>query len=231
VIQHIVSAPQKEKHRLALTKLQNLANDLARHMDAPANMPIHIHLNGDETPNAMAILGGHIIITQGLLNSLSSENGLSMVIAHELAHIKNRDALITLGARFALSLMSAMIAGQNSNLLVNSAGTLTRLSFSRKQENTADAVALATMRSYYGHTYGADEFFQIIINSEKETFAQFLRTHPPTQDRIALIQKSQSWTVQPALTPLPREIVDIQDKTKSRKNNQDDIDTKTDSLS
>ena len=44
-----------------------------------------VHAVQDPTVNAFATLGGHVFVFTGLVDSLDSENGLAMVLAHELA--------------------------------------------------------------------------------------------------------------------------------------------------
>ena len=53
--------------------------------------------------NAFAIPGGHIVVTRGLLNSVESENGLSMILAHEMAHHYERHPLRSAGRGLVVS--------------------------------------------------------------------------------------------------------------------------------
>merc|ERR1711879_567360 len=65
----------------ALTQLLNQLTDNKA-------LPVRVHYLADQDmPNAFATLGGHIFITRGLLDSVESENGLAMVLAHEYGHI------------------------------------------------------------------------------------------------------------------------------------------------
>ncbi len=48
----------------------------------------------DKTMNAMAMPGGPIIITTGMLNFLESESELASILAHEIAHVEERHGLI-----------------------------------------------------------------------------------------------------------------------------------------
>ena len=51
----------------------------------------------ESTVNALAIPGDRIIIYQGLLEDVESENELMMILGHELGHFANRDHLRGLG--------------------------------------------------------------------------------------------------------------------------------------
>jgi predicted Zn-dependent protease len=188
--------------------LQALADGLAAKMDLPEEMTIHVHFSADSEPNAFATLGGHIVINRGLLANLHTENALAMVMAHEIAHIKHRDPIVSLGGGVAVAvLFSAVIGGSDGGALIGWAVGLTQMSFSRKQEAQADKDALAALQSYYGHTNGADEFFAYIIQEypKLSRVPAFISTHPAPPSRLQTIRASFSSTPQ-ALKPLPQAI-------------------------
>ncbi|MDR1889539.1 MAG: M48 family metallopeptidase [Zoogloeaceae bacterium] len=191
--------------RKAEAALQTLADDLARTMALPEEMSIHVHLSQDSEPNAFATLGGNVIIHQGLLNHLQSENALAMVLAHEIAHIKHRDPIVSIGGGVAVAvLFSALIGNSDGGALVAWAIGLTQMSFSREQESAADDAALAALKAHYGYTNGADGFFTYITKEYPEIarIPAFLSTHPTPPERIKHIQSGFALTP-PILTPLP----------------------------
>ena len=49
-------------------------------------LPWKLLYSDDEAPNAFAVPGGGVIVTQGLLDSVKSETALAFVLGHELAH-------------------------------------------------------------------------------------------------------------------------------------------------
>ena len=51
----------------------------------------------DQVPDAMAMPGGPVLITTGMLELLGSEDELAAVLAHELAHIEERHAVAQAG--------------------------------------------------------------------------------------------------------------------------------------
>ncbi len=169
----------------------------------PEPLEITLHWLGDEpTPNAFATAGGHIFVTRGLLQQVQSENGLAMVLAHEYAHIEARHPLSLMLEQMSLGAVMALLAGDASAAVTGHASLLTLLSFSRDMEREADMRALALLRSYYGHSRGADEFFSA-MHSANETPARwqaFLQTHPLTAERLQTIRTQ---THSGKLTPLP----------------------------
>jgi len=141
--------------------------------------------------NAFAIPGGHIVVTKGLFSSIESENGLSMILAHEMAHHYERHPLRSTGRGLVVSLFLLTILGADgSSFLQNILGTtasVTNLAFSRQQESESDAFASDLLINFYGHASGADEFFQYIkLEGDSITeIPSFLITHPSTENRIS----------------------------------------------
>jgi Zn-dependent protease with chaperone function len=185
--------------------LQALVDGLAAKMALPAGMTVRAHFSGDGNPNAFATLGGNIFVNKGLLARLRSENALAMVLAHEIGHVKHRDPIISLGGGVAVAvLFSVALGGTDGGALAGWAMGLTQMSFSRAQEERADAEALAALRAYYGQTNGADEFFAWIVEQypRMSRLPAFVGTHPTPPARLQNIRGSFSPEARP-LTPLP----------------------------
>lgn len=198
-----LEANANPNHKKRLAYLQNLTNDLANAQALDESISIKVHWIDDDMVNAFATLGGHIFITKGLWNAMPNENGLAMVIAHEIAHVKHRDPLKSLGAGVTLSLVSAMIfgSGDAGASLIGSTGLITSLHFNRTMESGADETAIKALFKHYQHVAGATQFFEDILNPEHGNLA-FLQTHPLTQgriDRLLAIQKENGWPNQAAL--------------------------------
>lgn len=180
-------APAKQRY------LQDLADQLSQHMDLPAGMQLQLHWSSSREPNAFATLGGHIAIHQGLLDSVQSENGLAMVLAHEIAHVRHRDPLVSAGSGLILASSMVLLLGSGAESIVGrTTAALTRLQFSRKQEQAADEAALSALLTHYGHLQGADEFFAAMHTKGQSLVQQaqpeFLQTHPDSAKRLTLIR-------------------------------------------
>jgi Zn-dependent protease with chaperone function len=107
---------------------------------------VRVGWRDDRIVNAYATIGGQMVFFGGLLKQLGSEDALAMVMAHELAHLKYRHASAALGRGVAvgviLSVVSAELGRNAAGGLLNQAGIVTLLSFSRDQERAADEAAL-----------------------------------------------------------------------------------------
>lgn len=153
------------------------------------------HLIDAEFPNAFATLGGQVVVTDELLDTVSSENGLAMVIAHEIAHVQLRHPIEAAGRGIVIQLTLSAVLGSSGNSMLgqvlSSGGALTSLSFSRDMELEADAWALAILRQHYGHVGGADEFFIAMDEEYSESaWLEFAQTHPSTEKRLDQIREA-----------------------------------------
>ncbi len=173
------------------------------------------HLLSNPQPNAFATLGANVLVTEGLLGHVRSENGLAMVIAHEIAHVQLRHPVESLGRGMVLQLVFSVVTGSTDNSALGGAlasgGLLTLLSFSRDMELAADRRALALLGAHYGHLGGADEFFESMDATEDGAqWLEFVSTHPATERRLALIRQAMAAaTVQQPLRELPAALQNI----------------------
>ena len=154
----------------------------------------------DDRPNAMAIPGGAILVTTGLLEGIRSENELAFVLGHEIGHFKNRDPLNGLGRQLATALLMAVVtgsAGGGADLL-GLTGRITARNFGRNQELAADRAGLEIVYREYGHVASASDFFAQLPNDPEfaQRFQGYFATHPVTKNRISALERlahEQSW--------------------------------------
>ena len=133
---------------------------------------------------------------RGLLQRVPDENALAMVLAHEVGHAQHRHPIASLGRGIAfsaaLSLVSAGAGSSAAENILGQSGMLTLLTFSRAQEEEADASGLAALVSVYGHAGGATETFRVMSSAAQEKGRaeppKFLSTHPVTRERIGRLE-------------------------------------------
>lgn len=187
------ATPETPKQQQRQLYLQTLSDRLAAAMELPADMPITVHYAPGDTVNAMASLGGHIVVFQGLIDTLPSENALAMIVAHEIAHIRHRHPIVAMGRGFAVMLTLSSLTGIGDGSLQQwlvGVGMLPVLSFSRSQEEEADGDALQAMLRTYGHVGDAAAFFEDVARRQpmSEPLPMF-STHPGHEERIARIRE------------------------------------------
>lgn len=190
--------------------VQSLIEAMQIHcIDLPYEFKIHLH----KAPmaNALAMPGGHIIVFTELLDTVTSENELAFILAHEMGHYANRDHLRGIGRAFVFMTMSTFLFGPDnsvSRMLAHSLN-LTELSFSRKQEYQADEFGLKTLNCAYGHASGATDFFKKIPKEQDPgKFGHYFASHPENRrriERIRTIIQTKGFKVA-ELKPLPEVI-------------------------
>ncbi len=193
--------------------LQALAEDMSTWLDLPSDMSLQMHYIDEETVNAFATLGGHIFIYRGLVQAMPSENALAMVVAHEIAHIKQRDPIASLGRGVVFMIAWSLVTGASGSDIGGQAlgqgGLLTLLSFSRDQERAADQEAIKAVEQRYGHIAGASALFEQLEKAQQgsaDAVPQFFSSHPLNEDRSVDIEQladAHAWQTAGELTPLP----------------------------
>jgi beta-barrel assembly-enhancing protease len=196
-------------------------------MALPHGMSIRVHYVDQPVVNAFATLGGHVVVFRGLLDRMPDENVLAMIMAHEIAHVRHRHPIASLGRGLAFSAMISMVSASAGNSIAQAtlgqSGLLTLLSFSRAQELEADASGIAALASRYGHVGGATETFSLLQHVAAERGRTepptFLNTHPVTQARVEALQAivdRQSWKADGVRTPLPAAVRDVLERARNK---------------
>ena len=179
--------------------LQDLADRIIAQADVSDDMRIQVHYSKEDTVNAYATLGGNVFFFKGLVEKLKSEQALAMVMAHEIAHIVNRDPITALGRGLSTTIALSAIFGSSENALVRkfigSGETLTSLKYSRDHETEADKDGYNWIYKLYGHGCGAEELFALFesMHSDDDSkLTQILVTHPYASARLQRIKDNQA---------------------------------------
>lgn len=198
--------------------LNDLATRVSAHLPMPEGMSITVHYDSEDVFNAFATVGGNLLFYRGLLSRMPDENTLAMVMAHEISHVVHRDPVAALGGGVVSTIALLGLTGSAgtgmAGQVLNNAGMLTSVQFTRKMEVAADEAALAAVNNLYGHVNGASTLFQLFSaargNSQDRSnpawLERFFSTHPRDEDRIgsiARIAAENRWQTKGELTPLP----------------------------
>lgn len=172
----------------------------------PAPFEYTFRIIDDKEVNAFSVPGGFIFIHKGLLDFVSSDDELAGVIAHEIAHADHRHVVTLLREdarvqqRVLLPALLAGILGRMPSQDMASVMTgaqfyrIARLnSFSQEAETDADLTALEYLRQSPYNPVGMLVFMER-LDAEERKRPQIdwgiFRTHPITQERIAVIRKA-----------------------------------------
>ena len=190
-----------------LDKLETMLWRLSRHYpESPYDFRIEI--DDSENMNAMALPGGLIVVTAGLLDEIETENELAFIIGHEMGHFKNRDHMRALGRGVVISLVFIAMSGSGAASDLGASITdLALRGFSRGQESSADEFGLGLVQQEYGHVADSWRFFERMdeIDGEFLELLTYLSTHPSPDDRVAaLIEQAgqNGWSISGEITAI-----------------------------
>lgn len=184
--------------------LQQLTQDLQK--CSTVAYPVNVHFIDNAIANAGVMPGGTMLVYRGLLEKLDSENALAFVLAHELAHLQHRDHLRGFGRALVLAVLTSALTGSSSAGQVFLPATeLGMAQHSQEREFAADAAALSIIQCYYGHTGGAEVFFQSMLQQENSKLPSWFDSHPKLALRLQTLneQRQQQGYLLAPVTPLP----------------------------
>jgi beta-barrel assembly-enhancing protease len=143
--------------------------------------------------NAIAVPGGYVFITRGLLNVLQSEAQLAAVLGHEVAHIVARDTMAAISRQIGTNaiLAAAAVGDVPSDALratVFISAVLT-LQYSREDEKDADLAGLLYMTQAGYDPNGMVETMEILQELQTYRPLEFFSTHPNPENRIGYLQE------------------------------------------
>ena len=149
--------------------------------------------------NAFAAPGGLIFITRGMLRCCSGENALAAVLAHEIAHVQNKDALRAI-KRSRVTEAFTIIGGeavkhavggdlaQLTSIFTDSIGdimgTMVNNGYSKTLEYQADKTAITILTRTGYDPAGLPDMLTEMQKRLTPGGHDFAKTHPAPADRI-----------------------------------------------
>ncbi len=172
-----------------------------------------------EMVNAMALPGGYIYITRGMLERLETESQLAAVLAHETVHVVGRHTASQMSKQTAMGLATAaVLATGGGNRGMPQLALLTNqvmgLSYSREDETESDTAGLDYLVKAGYDPNGMVQIQEILL--EEHTLRrelEFFSTHPHPETRLHDIKRriNQRYThFKPTRTddPYAKEVLD-----------------------
>jgi len=210
----------------ALAELQLIMNfvedsnrlDSLEALIAPLTNAVTLGTNGlklfiadDEDPNALALPGGYVVVTTGLLNLVERPEELLGVLAHELAHVKQKHGIRSMISGAGPFLMFGVLLGGRGGLvglLGNATDLVVRSGFSQEYETEADDVGWQILLASKVDPRGMTEALKKLRAHEAkqdldDDMPQAFNSHPAMQKRIARMERK--WNKQ----MLKAEFVDL----------------------
>lgn len=158
------------------------------------------HLVEDTEVNAWCMPGGKVVFYTGILPYTKDENGMAVVMGHEIAHAVCRHGnerlsqqlLVNLGG-MALDQALSQKSEKTQQIWATAFGLGAQvgylLPYSRTHENEADRLGMIFMAMAGYDPNGAVAFWQRMAQKGGGSMPEFLSTHPSDETRIANMQK------------------------------------------
>lgn len=153
--------------------------------------------------NAVALPGGRVLLFNGLLREARSPDEVAGVLAHEIGHVRYRDAMTALVRQLGLSVVLGGFSGQVGGTL----NGLLAMRYSRAAERAADAYSIARLRAANISPLPTAAFFErlgkAIGDPRLDRAMDWMASHPISDEREAAFTGSavQGHEYRPALTP------------------------------
>lgn len=156
-------------------------------------------LLADQTVNAFCLPGGKVAFYEGIMPVCQDENGVAVVMGHEIAHALRRHG----GQRVSQNLIkeagveivAAILAGSDPGMQQQAAGLLgaganvaVTLPFSRGHESEADRDGLTLMAKAGYDPRAAPPFWERMAALGGNRSPEFLSTHPSPTTRVAQLK-------------------------------------------
>lgn len=176
---------------------------LVGHLEKAGGLTVttDVHVLVTPLPNALALPGGKVYVTSGLLEKAGNADELAGVIAHELGHQQRRDVLRVLiqdgGTAFLVGMLFGDVTGGAA--IIYAARSVLTQSYSRDAERGADAFSIDTMRKLGRSSKAMGELLIRITGAEKGKGIMLLSSHPLTEERLATMTAADQSATGPAL--------------------------------
>lgn len=164
------------------------------------NYKWEFNLVNDNTVNAWCMPGGKVVVYSGIMPVTEGEDGLAVIMGHEIAHAiarhgnerMSQQLLVALGGvSLAVALNEKPQKTQELFLLAYGVGAGSGvLAYSRKHESEADKMGMVFMaKAGYNPENAVDFWYRMKEQTGGSKVPNFLRTHPTHDKRIKKIRE------------------------------------------
>ncbi len=152
--------------------------------------PIILEFRSWTDPNAFAIPGGVVVVTDQMLALMNTDDEFSAVMAHEIGHLEERHGIRSVLQQGGAWLVVSLLVGDTSGLSYIATAlpaTLVDSAYSRGFEREADVYAFARLRKMLisPRAFAAlMRKMQAQAESGGSGALKYFSSHPPTDERI-----------------------------------------------
>lgn len=177
-------------------ELSNLFDEIARasgHREPPLRLLFRD--GGTIGPNAVALPGGTIILTDQLAALIEDDDEIAGVFAHEIGHVNERHSLRQIYRVLGLTFMISLIGGDSGQIVeevLSQAVLLESFSYTRAFEASADAYSVRTMEAAGRDPIAFLDLLDRVYNEfglDPDAETTWLDTHPGNRDRRKNVER------------------------------------------
>ncbi|NNU17215.1 M48 family metallopeptidase [Parvularcula sp. ZS-1/3] len=144
-------------------------------------------------PNALALPGGQVVVTDDLLDVLEEDEMVAAVLAHEIAHVHHRHGLYALYRSAGVGALILFLGGDLSALAedaVVQGAVLSNLSVSRRSEREADRTGAQLAAAAGLDPMALLEALEALTGADADEKSSWLSSHPGLKDRAKAIREA-----------------------------------------
>ena len=173
--------------------VERVGRELAAKSERP-NLPWTFTVLDSPIVNAMALPGGYIYITRGMLERINSEDELAGVLGHEIAHVTARHSAQAISKQQLAQIgmvLGAVVAGPQA---VQQYGQLAELGlgllfqrYSRQHETEADLLGTGYLAEANYNPIGAERMLMTLQRLDKNPgggLDRYFMSHPEPAKRV-----------------------------------------------
>ncbi len=180
---------------------QQLVDDIGNRLvnntvaaQTPWEFEFHV-LDAPNNVNALALPGGQIFITSGLLSRLDTNDAIAGVLAHEIVHVLARHSAqrmaqneLTNGLVGAVAVASGEAGASQTAAVI---GQLITMEYGRDDEIQSDTLGICLMDDAGYDPSGMRTVMQVLAEaSDGARPPEFFSTHPSPENRIERIDST-----------------------------------------
>lgn len=175
--------------------LNPIAQRIARVANPQYDFPFHFILVHESQPNAFAVPGGNVYVTDTMMTFVQNKEELAGVLCHETSHDIHHDVLNLYQKRqqtATIATIADMLLGGGRNGIVNTilglGYNLKNMQFSRAVEANADFKGAQTCAAAGLDPFGMVWLMERFAQNGRGGNMEFLSDHPSDSHRIQNLQ-------------------------------------------
>jgi beta-barrel assembly-enhancing protease len=174
--------------------LKPIAAAVTRTAQPRYNHPFKFYLVHEPQPNAFAVAGGNVYVTDSLLYFVKNTEQLAGTLCHEVSHTIHHDSMTLIEKERRIerrAIGAAILLGPTRAhvLAIALIGKLNSLGYSREAESAADLTGSDVCAATGSNPWGLVWLFKDFDAADKAQVPQLLSDHPDNQHRVQALER------------------------------------------